>query len=647
MLKIRPWFIPALVSSVILPAASLPKDVWAAKNDQGTGAVIIKAAMDVNNDYIQFSYLYRIVSERGKQVVSKLQLSSVAYNIEGRTILPDGKEIPLKSGKDAITKSLGLEEKTEIQKLAPPGMTGNCLVEISWRQPTNFAWLRYLQGYDLSFCWMARLPIGNPCPVESFEIELQSTLHAVCSLSSFDQKPQVKNSGNSRRFVFANLPAYEEVPFALDPMRPIPSLDIYMNPKGLDRTSFNDFDKFWDYAAKNWVIPHLVDHVSKGKHYEALSASLRSNLSGSATEKAAELMMRLGERVRNTDWLTDAEKQEKTGEKGREEWNERNINEVAKRRESRGLGIFLIYTQVLKDAGIPFKLAMGANHYRKQFKPQARNVCLLDDAMVVVEGPDGQRSFFDPSERFLPAGTILPRLQGSLGILVDPASGAREFFNFPIQAAELNRRVFDYKLTVDEETAQIRMEQVTGGIPDLLSRRRFIGKDAAEQMKLLKDSLEHQDRNVTIQKVTLADAQSARKDLRLQVEASSEAEPGRRKEVKPFPLMDWPIQSPASWPEQRRDPIFANYAWTQLATSEIRLPKGVRPVPMENFSRENEFGRVVWGIQKRDDATLRVVLRVDFREPLARPQYYAKFREFMGWIQEAAGRTLFIEKGGL
>ena len=639
--------IPALIGSTMLPAASLPKDAWAAKNDQGTGAVILKASVDINNDYIEFYYLYRIVSEKGRSIVSIRTLAADAYSIEGRTILPDGKEVPLKSSKDSITKTLGPDEKLEILKLVPPGVTSNCLVEISWRQPTKFVWVRKYQGYDRSFHWMARVSIGHACPVESFDLDIPTRLHAVWNLTTFDQKPLVKDMSTSRHFTFRNLPAYEEAPFSLNSSRPIPYFDVYMNPKGLDRGIFSDFDKFWDHAAKNWAVPSLVDHVSKGRHYQALSENLRTNLNGSPVEKASELMMRIGERVRNTHWLTDEEKQKRTKEKGDEDWNERDIDEVAKRGESRGLGIFLIYTQVLKDAGVPFKLAMGSNQYRMQFKPQALNVCMLDEAMVVVQDAKGQRHFFNPSERFLAPGTIMSRLQGSPGLLVDPSSGAREFFNFPVQEAELNRRVFDYKVEVDDEGTRVQMLQTTGGLSDLAARRRFIGKDAAAQMKLLKDSLEERNRNVTIQKVTLTNAQSARQDLSLRVEASLEDEAGRRREINPFPLMNWPIQIPSSWPEQRRDLIFAHNAWTQLATSELRLPKGVRPAPVENFLRENEFGRVAWIMENRTADSVRVVLRVDFREPIAPAQYYAKFREFIAWLQEASSRSLIIEKAAL
>jgi len=638
----RPFALAAAMTFAHLAAAPIPAEVWSAKEDQGTGAVIVSSRTEVNNDFIDEHLLVRILSEKGKKLISNIKLSETTYNIEGRTVLPDGKEIPFKSGKDFTQKTLGDDGKESVIRLLPPGLTGDCVVEVSWRTPVYFVNVRqYFAGRRLGF--MFRVQLGEPCPVQTMELKVSKLLVANWNIVPFDQKPLVKDSSTTRLFTFQNLPAYEDIPFSQQPSRSIPYLDLYMNTKRLDRTVNMEFNRFWDAAVKTCFLPYYLEDASKGKYYRALSASLRENLKGSDVEKASEIMMRLEERIRNLDWLTDEEKQKDAREKKDQVYEANDLDEMAKRGSGHGMSIFMTYMQVLQDAGIPFKLALGSNRNKYLFRPENRNVNVLEEAMVAVEGPNHANLFFDPSERFMAPGTLVARVQGSKGMLIDPKKGTWEFIDFPVQAAVFNRSVYNYRLDLKEDTTRVQMETVYGGYEDLLARRRYIGKDASDQRKTLREHLEKQNTAAQVQKAEVLNVQSARDNVTLKIEATFESEEGRQRQVELFPLMDSPIELPATWAETRKDFILVPFAWTRLATCEFKLPKGYRLPPTDNLMQENPFGRVAW-IMEEKEGTLKAVLRVDFNEPLATADHYGEFREFMGWVQEAFRRTLVLER---
>jgi len=638
--------VPVLACSVFGVAADFGPEAWNRRNDQGTGALVLSHKMEINDQCIEQRYVWRIVGERGRSLLSEFEFDGDAYNIAGRTVLPSGETIPIKAGKDTLVKKVGSDESREALKIVPPGMTSDCIVEIRYRVPTRFDVLRQYQvRVDANFGFYYRGYIGMPCPVELAEISVSKLLLANWNLNAFDQKPLVKETGTVRQFIFSGLPAYGAPPFSRRATRMLPSIDIFMNPKELDKASRKEPAQFWKGTANAWAIPSFIENVSLGKHYKALSESLREGLEGTDVQKASVLMMRLGERIRNLDSLTDEEKQKDYGEKKDDPFNNRDLNGIANRGNSHSLGIFLTYLQVLKDAGIPFKLALGADGEIFMFNPEHLNATILSSCMAVVEGPDKAPFYFDPSSRFMTPGVVPSSLQGMQGFLVDPKTRSGVFFTWPVQPATLNRSAYTYELGLQDDGLNVKLEASFGGYFDQAARRHFIGKDPVEQKKVLKEGIDGSQRSVDVKRVDVINAQSVRKDLTLKVEASQELEAGRRRTFNPFPLMNSPITMPSSWPETRTDFIFAPCAFTWLATSQFQVPKGSSLQAVDPLEQENAFGRVIWRTETQGDQ-VKVILRVDLNEPIATPQYYPLFREFMGWVNEAYQRSLTLEKAG-
>ena len=165
--------------------------------------------------------------------------------------------------------------------------------------------------------------------------------------------------------------------------------------------------------------------------------------------------------------------------------------------------------------------------------------------------------------------------------------------------------------------------------------------------KQVKEGLELVSKSVTIIRAEVMNAINPREDLRWEVEGTREREVGRRMEIEPFPLMQWPLYAPIKWPETREEFIVLPYQKIHLAVSNIKMPKGYACTSSNEINHTNEFGRVVWTAEKQSTPSgdeIQVVLRVDVNQSLGPATMYPKLKEFVSWVEEACRRRLIVEK---
>jgi len=630
-------------SACILWADPISPDSWNVRDDQGTGAVILNEVVEIDNDNITRFIQIRILSEKGRSAVSKFKLSRFAENIDGRTILSDGTVIPIQPQKDVVEKRIGEGGYANIVELIPPATTTDCIVELSWSSPTRFDLVHYNNVFNNGFIF--KLNIGRAFPVNKMELKLNKYLAVSANMVPFEAKPEKRDVGSMHLFTFRNLPAFEDVPYALDSARHQPYLELFSNPdRDLDLDAHLSVEKFWDLTVKESLIPRHLDRLSIGKSFEGMSREIRQNLSGAPFEQATEIMLRLKQRIVNLDQQTDQEKQVDNHKTKRDAYLFRDLEGMAKRGNGHRWSIFLAFMRILEDARIPYKVGFGSNRNHYQFNPQRRNANIIEEEVLLVDGPDGSPLFLDPSARFSSPGLLPVEMQGSQGLLVDMKQKTWKFITFPIQSALFNRRIYTYHLELGEDSTQIHLEGTFSGAVDQEEKRRLIGLDAMDQQRSVRERLESYNRGASIQRVEVVHAQDTRANLVIKADATVSDEGEHVKTINPFPLMSIPFHLPTTWPENRSERIVLPYALTHLATCTFSLPIGAKLAPVHNMLNENSFGRVAWGVEEKN-REVKVVIRIDLKEPMAPPSHYEELRKFMAWVEDAYSQRLVIGKG--
>ncbi|MBL0312970.1 MAG: hypothetical protein IPP78_09730 [Holophagaceae bacterium] len=393
--------------------------------------------------------------------------------------------------------------------------------------------------------------------------------------------------------------------------------------------------------------PFFEDRPSRGSAYRSLSEQLRNELKGSPAKQAAEILSRLNTQFRNLSSLTYAEKAAMKGGKPDWEVDSYDLNQSAKHGATDGWGMFFLAYSMMKDAGIKPKIAFVADRDRRRIASNTRNPNQFTDIILGVDDGANGTVWMDPALRYAMPGLLNPDYQGTMAFVVNTSDWIGKFESIGTQTAGFNQTQYTYHLEVGEDQDAVKLKVGFSGYPEYQERYRFMRLEPRDQTKALKESLELVSKSVTITKAEVTNATNPREDLRWEIEGANERETGRRIEIYPFPLMQWPLNVPSKWPEARQDFIVLPYQKVHQAVSHIKLPKGYTWPGWNEINRSNEFGEVTWKAEqqsKPDGVEIQVVLRVEVKRSLGPATMYPKLKEFVSWVEEACRRQLLVEK---
>lgn len=642
----------ALLFTATSLLAQVPSDVWNLKEDPGKGirdAIVLEDKVSFRGTYVEFTYRVRILSEAGKAAAEFNAFSDQSYDFKGRTLTPDGKSVEFNKRKD-------FQEKTQVQtafgelkstKVVPPGLTGNCVVELTWKESCDRD-----AGSPLPARWgnYGQIPIGNAHFTQVATVELPASFpwsHAVFPTAT--QKPETSNRGGYRIYTFRNVPAAEPVPYTLDVTRDIPRFVTWRQPEVMTYVAKSGGpDAYWKQAANAFVRPYL-ESIKVGDRYRALMAELTGGLQGTPAEKASTLLRRLDKRIRNTSRPTHAEAAAKTKKEDKREIESPDLDKAAQKGETDATGMFLLYYQMLRDAGLAPKLGWVADRDRGLFVLEFPCVYQFNDILLGVKDPEkGGMVWFDPGLRWAPPGLVHPNYQGTPGLVIDPATWGHSQLQFPSQPAVFNQRRWIYRVEMGEEEDRFKLKALFSGYPEYAERRDYLALDLAGQSKKLKEDFSERLKEAEITRAEVLNAQNPDANLEWVVEGRREQDSGRRRTVSPFPGMPSPVWIPPSLPAQRKDPIVIPYQRIVLAESVITLPQGFRHGTFTPLVKSNPFGVVRWSAEATEaegKPALKVSLRVESHGLFFPASEYGAFKEFLGWVDDARSRTLILEKG--
>lgn len=641
----RALALPVLAALLAAPLAAgdfppIPAEAWAVKDaaTEGKGVVVLETRLKITVRYIEVFQRIRVTSAAGREALWLPAFGAADENITGRTVQPDGKETPFTKKDFLSRKQLRNGGERERTVLVPPGVTQDCIVELQWRRGKNL-------GSGGNFSWGDQLlwTLSGDFPVRTATVELSKNLGWNSGLFP----GRAARSGRSedtttRSFALLDIPASEDPPYSTVASRHSTVLVLFPMFEDLAFEVKQGPEAFWNAAGAK-LYKHLFDtELRKGSAYKELSLALRRDLPAGASAQAAELLKRLNARIRNLEEPTFAEQ----GLKPREAPSFLELGDMAKAGAATGFGMTTLYMSLLRDAGIPFKVALAADRDIWNFSPRMTNLDQFNAVLVGVDA-EGGTAWFAPGWRLAPPGILPAVFQGTQAMVYETAGWTGHAQSLPVQAMAANRRSYDYQLELGEEGDHFRMDCSVAGVQEEDERSRYFALDAAAQDKAYRERLEEERKGVQLEKASVLNGADLSKPIAFHAEGRIEREEGRRRTVDPFPLTPMAHWVPEHLEESRQEPIVLPCAGIHSAHASFRIPEGWAFGGAPAYEQSNSFGTVSWKVAKetRTDGEYCVVdLRVETARAAAAASDYAAFKDFLGWIREASGRTLVLEK---
>ncbi|MFL6202056.1 MAG: DUF3857 domain-containing protein [Thermoanaerobaculia bacterium] len=375
----------------------------------------------------------KILTEEGKKY-GEVQLfhgrHSRLQNLEGRTVLPDGREVPLP--KDAIFKRrLSRSEKVFTTSIAFPAVEVGAVLDYRYR--IRGASLFALEPWH----FQEEVPTLYSEVVYEFPGNVLFRTYLSDPLKTGIQQGYTKDyrttpAGHRIWATGRNLPALADEPFG---------------------PPFEDLSSWYLLAPIQVKIPTRTVHLLEtwatvcdlsGDDYEKAlkkSAAARrraQEMAGSGDLRArAEAVYRFVRDQIETDEGRGVDLQDGT-----------TVDSVLAARHGDSAGKALLLQSMLQASGIPARAVWAGERDNGHYAMDFPNPAWFDRVLVALD-LDGQRTFLDPSDRSLAFGRLAPNVEGMPALLYDRASP--EIVKLPEAPYTDSRRLAKVDLELDGE----------------------------------------------------------------------------------------------------------------------------------------------------------------------------------------------------
>ena len=621
------------------PWPPIPPEVWAMKEDAATGtvgAVILEHRIEFQTNRIRYAHRVRILSEGGRDAVEFPPFTRSAYAFDGRTVHADGTSVAFSEKKDfqSLTVKSRLGSGT-VTRLVPPGVTSNCVVELRWAESAQDSLGPMPPEYGFFHEWV----LGGRYRTLSSVIDLGPAFAWAYELTGLDaNKPDVKG----HVYTIRNLPAVEPAPLSLDALHGLPRFTVFWQPDPLRPYTREGGAEYWN-AVGRLEYKDFIGRASRGSAYDAFAREILAGLPEQPRRKALALRERLDTRIANADLLTEAEKAKRSEKQAREAIDPHDLGAAVRRGSTSGFGMFLLFLNLAKDAGLKPTVALVTDREQRIFRPSLLAPFQLDQYLVGVTDSGAPTMWLDPSIRFA-AGVILPDYQGTKGLELDTDAWTLKPVSILPQPAAYNVRRYTYDLNLGAEADQFAIKAEFNGYPDYEARWRFLRLEPTEQARKLKEELERSLTGAEVTHAQVDNVQAADQNVVWTAEGRIEAESERRRTVRPFPAMPWPLWvAPSELASTRTVPIVLPFLQVHAAQTTVRYPAGYRLITGEPVQQSNALGAVSLTMKETPSAVV-AVLRVDVNKLFLPAEAYGDLKDLLAWIQDACGRTFILEK---
>lgn len=645
---LKPLALAMLLPTACLLAAdwaSIAPEVWAIRSGP-KGAVILEDRMRFRVTSIEYVYRVRVFADEGRSAAEIPDLPTTAFDIKGRTVYPDGRQVVFNGRKDFAERKVDVGgSETRAKHLVAPGITPDCVMEVSWSEAANGPFQGLPRRYQGGL--YSQWTLANPFPTKVLSVEVAKAFPLAWSLSpGTTQKPESKEASGFRSFTFRDLPALEIPPYGLRPLLNLPSLVIFFQPERLGGVSQKGPEVYWQEATTYLYKDDYEEGISKGSAFRTFAAEITAGLPEAPADRAAELLNRLNQRISNLGHATHAE--EAALPKGFwDDFHSKDLGQAAKTRKTNNQGMRLLFYHLLKQAGFTPRIGKVVDRDQAFFDWTQLNPWQFHHDLIGIDLPVGGTVWTDPTMRHASPGVIHPDYTGVNMLQIDTATWKSSRGSVPGRAASANGRKYTYSLNLGEDGDTFDMQGEFTGYPEYVERQSYLSLEPREQGKALRERFEKAMKNLVVSEAKVSDTADPKKDVTWHVKGALEREPGRSRVVDPFPGMPWPLWVPSQMDQVRKIPIVLPYLSTQVAQSQFNVPQGFTPRLQDELRQENEFGRVFW-VSVFDPATRKasVTLRVEVNTLSRGADRWEAFRTFLGWIETACRRQVVLVREG-
>lgn len=624
---------------------AIPPEVWAMKENPEAGirdAVILENRVIIRRVEMEYLYRVRILTEAGKKAAELGHFSENSFDIEGRVSYPDGKTTRFDKKQDFRTEKLEAGELSVKQTVfVPPGLTNDCVFEVSWKERSSPDTSLPSRMGDWQY-WR----FGSTYFTKSQSITLDRVPRVAWSTFNSRGLALVKTEDkNGITLSLENIPAHDVRVYALPVSLDRPIFSIYNPPHSilLNQKAKNDPGGYWRALGYEFFRTIFEEMIDKGSHYRKFLARLKEATASKPEREALTILKTTIDRefIFGSN-LTHAEEDKVAALKPRDWPNSDDLNTICELRRGHSMGIAKLYYHLMKDLGYKPRLLLVRDKTDWMFKEGHLNPWQFSDVLFAFGDERNPSLILDPELRFAPMGLILPGFQGSEGLLMYPfAEWITQRSSIPIQLPETNKRTFQYDVTVGEEDETFRVTAQFAGYPEYVERVHYLSMEAQEQNRSLKERFEKSLKGASITLAEVKNVTQIDQPPTWKVEGVREAESGRTRKIHPFPGQPWALSVPSSFPKKREMPIVMPYLQVHRATSRVTCPAGKTLIAPPDLHYQNTYGSVFWTATPLEGKSgLEITMEVRVETFAAAPSTYEQLKEFLGWVEEVHQRCL-------
>ena len=504
----------------------------------------------------------KIFSDRGKDKYASVEIpywdKNSIYDVEGRTIHPDGTVIDLKKDavfeKDAAKKNRGHSAK--VIAFALPSVEPGSIIEYRWKKNPGEFISRYIP-----------LDVQTDYPVD------EVTFHVKPLTSQYVQIPQMRmlpfrcnpgkiepESDGFSAITLHNVPAFHEEP--------------YMPP---------------ELSVKQWILVYYEENTNAGKdkfwtslsreHYKAFEARVKVN--GDAKAIAAEIISgaasdddkiaRIYDYCHKT--LKDVHGSQITTEERELARENRTTADTIKHKSGTKEDIRLAFVALLQAAGFQARIAEMADRTSLLFDPAFQSAYFLNKDLVAVHVNDSWK-FYDVNNEALAAGQLRWEEQGVLALIDDPKESG--FVKTPILSATQTevQRVGAFALS-EEGNLEGDVREIRTGNQAMQWREDWANTNDAEREDALREQLKKRFAEFELTNVKYTASPNANMPVGVSyhiVVHGYAQRTGKRLFLNPnFFAVGTTARFTSN---ERHQPIYFAYPWTETESINWSLPPG-------------------------------------------------------------------------
>ncbi|HEY3399965.1 MAG TPA: hypothetical protein VGK03_04980 [Geothrix sp.] len=595
---------------------------------------------------IEYVYRVRVFADEGRSAAEIPDLPATAFDIKGRTVYPDGRQVVFNSRKDFAERKVDVGgSETRAKHLVAPGVTPDCVMEVSWAEMANGPFQGLPRRYQGGL--YSQWTLANPFPTKVLCVEVAKAFPLAWSLNpGKTQKPELKEDWGFRSYTFRDLPALEIPPYGLRPLLNLPNLVMFFQPERLGAVGQRTPEVYWPEATTYLYKDDYEEGISKGPAFRDFAMEITAGLPEAPADRAAELLNRLNQRICNMGHATHAE-EAALPKRFWDDFQFKDLGQAVKSKKTNNLGMRLLFYHLLKQAGLVPKIGKVVDRDRAFFDWTQLNPWQFHHDLIGIDLPAGGTAWVDPTLRHATPGVIHPDYTGVNMLQIDTATWKPSRGTIPGRSASANGRKYTYILDLTDDGDTFDMRSEFTGYPEYVERQSYMALEPREQEKALRERFEKAMKNLVVSEAVVSDTADPKKDVTWRVKGSLERGPGRSRAVDPFPGMPWPLWVPPQMDQERKVAIVLPYLSLQIAQSQFQVPQGFKPRLQEEMRQENEFGRVFW-VPAFDPATRKasVTLRVEVNTLSRGADRWESFRTFLGWIETACRRQVVLVREG-